>query len=233
MSKRIVTFGELLLRFSKPDHKRFTQGEVMLGNFGGSEANVAVSLATLGEQVEFVTRLPDTPMGKAARMKLNEYNVGTRNILYGGKRLGTYYFEEAAAMRNSLVIYDRANSSYYSLKPQMLNWKQILKDADVFHASGITAAISQESADATFEALDTANSMNLKISCDINYRKNLWKYGADPKETLGRMLQYSDIVFGDKIEYEFMTDRQVPFEALDENYELDLVHRLLFSRLHW
>ena len=233
MSTKFVTFGEILLRFSKEDHCRLPQGRRFVGNYGGSEANVAVSLATLGEQVEFVTRLPDTPLGKAARMKLNEYNVGTQHILYGGKRLGTYYFEEAAAMRNSLVIYDRANSSYYSLKPQMLDWEHILKDADVFHASGITAAISQDSADATVEALDTADRMKKTISCDINYRKNLWKYGADPKETLGRMLQYSDIVFGDKIEYEFMTGRTVPFEAMDENYELDLdLYKEWFEEIH-
>jgi len=222
MKTKIVTFGELLLRFSKENRLRLQQGRVFLGNFGGSEANVAVSLATLGDDVEYVTRLPNTPIGKAAAMKLGEYNVGTRHTIFGDGRMGTYYFEEAAAMRNSSVIYDRANSAFYSLKPQMLDWHSILSDAGIFHASGITGAISKDSADATFEALDAANEMGLIISFDINYRKNLWKYGADPKETLGKMLQYSDVVFGDQIEFAYLTEKDVPFKAMSSDYEIDI-----------
>lgn len=233
MNNKIVTFGELLLRFSKDHRYRLVQGRELSGNYGGSEANVAVSLATLGEDVEYVTRVPDTPVGRAACMKLREFNVGTSHVMYGGQRLGSYYYEESAGMRSSKVIYDRANSAFYDLKPQMFDWNTILKDASVFHASGITGAISKGSADATFEALDTADKMGLTISFDINYRKNLWKYGAEPKETLSRMLEYADVVFADVIEYEYITGRQVPFTATDSNYKMPVEkYRQWFDEIH-
>ena len=188
MKEKIVTFGELLLRFSKDGRMRLQQGRVFQGNYGGSEANVAVSLAVLGDDVEYVTRLPDTQVGRAGCMKLREYNVGTQHVLFGGERMGTYYYEEAAGMRSSKVIYDRDNSAFFTLQPRMFDWKKIFAGAQIFHASGITGAISKESCDATFEALRTADEMGLTISFDINHRKNLWKYGADPKSTLSEML---------------------------------------------
>ena len=233
MNGKIVTFGELLLRFSKYEHMRLQQGRVFAGNYGGSEANVAVALATLGDDVEYVTRVPDNPMGRAACMKLREFNVGTHHVLYGGSRIGSYYYEESSGMRSSKVIYDRDNSAFFELKPQMLSWREIFRNAIIFHASGITGAISKESADATFEALDTANDMGITISFDINYRKNLWKYGADPKETLSRMLEYADIVFADAIEYEYMTGRQVPFIATSADYQMPIdAYRDWFEDIH-
>ena len=177
--QKIVTFGELLLRFSKPDHQRLTQGDMFTSKYGGSEANVAVSLATLGEDVTYITRLPDTPVGHAGAMCLAQLGVDTSHVLYGGQRIGTYYFEPAAGMRPAKVIYDRNNSAYYDLKPGMIPWREILKDTLFFHVSGITAAISQQAADATFEALDIADELGITVCFDINYRKNLWRYGAD------------------------------------------------------
>ena len=134
MNKKIVTFGELLLRFSKSNRMRLTQGQTFSGAYGGSEANVAVSLAMMGDDVEYVTRLPKNQIGQAASMKLLEYGVGMPNTLWGGDRMGTYYYEESAGMRSSKVVYDRANSAFFELKPGMFNWREILKDADVFHA---------------------------------------------------------------------------------------------------
>jgi 2-dehydro-3-deoxygluconokinase len=187
--KKIVTFGELLLRFSKNDHLRLTQGDTFTSKYGGSEANVAVSLATQGENVTYITRLPDTPVGHAGAMNLAQLGVDTSHVLYGGQRIGTYYFEPAAGMRPPKVIYDRGNSAYFDLKPGMIPWHEILKDCAYFHVSGITAAISQQAADATFEALDIADEMGVTVCFDINYRKNLWRYeGANPRETLSRML---------------------------------------------
>ena len=142
--QKIVTFGELLLRFSKPGQLRLTQGDLFTSKYGGSEANVAVSLATLGEDVTYITRLPDTPVGHAGAMCLAQLGVDTNRILYGGQRIGTYYFEPAAGMRPAKVIYDRNNSAYYDLKPGMIPWREILKDCAYFHVSGITAAISQQ-----------------------------------------------------------------------------------------
>ena len=221
--QKIVTFGELLLRFSKLDHLRLTQGDMFTSKYGGSEANVAVSLATLGEDVTYITRLPDTPVGHAGAMCLAQLGVDTRHVLYGGQRIGTYYFEPAAGMRAAKVIYDRANSAYYDLKPGMIPWREILKDADIFQVSGITAAISQQAADATFEALDIADEMGKTISFDINYRKNLWRYGADPRATLQRMLSRCDMMFGDAIEFDWISQHpQPPFTATDSNFEMQM-----------
>jgi len=232
--QKIVTFGELLLRFSKPGHLRLTQGDMFTSKYGGSEANVAVSLATLGENVTYITRLPDTPVGHAGAMCLAELGVDTRHVLYGGQRIGTYYFEPAAGMRAAKVIYDRANSAYYDLKPGMIPWREILRDADIFQVSGITAAISQQAADATFEALDIAEDMGITISFDINYRKNLWRYGADPRATLRKMLSRCDMMFGDAIEFEWISEHpQPPFTATDSNFEMQMAeYAEWFDELH-
>ena len=181
MKTKVVTFGELLLRFSKLDHQRLSQGDYFTSKYGGSEANVAVSLATLGDNVQYITRLPDTPVGHAGAQNLMQLGVDCRHIQWGGQRIGTYYMEPAAGMRSAKVIYDRANSACSELKPGMIPWREIFSDAAILHVSGITAAISQSSADATFEALDIADEMGVKVAFDINYRKNLWKYGADPR----------------------------------------------------
>ena len=234
MKTKIVTFGELLLRFSKLDHQRLSQGDYFTCKYGGSEANVAVSLATLGDHVEYVSRLPQTPVGRAGVMRLQELGVDCRHVLYGGQRIGTYYMEPAAGMRSAKVIYDRANSACSELKPGMIPWRSILKDAAVLHVSGITPAISQSAADATFEALDIADEMGVKVSYDINYRKNLWQYGADPRETLKRMLQRCDMMFGDAIEFEWICQRkQPPFTATDTAFEMQMdEYREWFDDLH-
>ena len=234
MANKIVTFGELLLRFSKLDHLRLTQGDIFTSKYGGSEANVAVSLATLGDNVEYITRLPDNAIGKTAMENLRQLGVDTHRIIYGGTRIGTYYLEPAAGMRASKVIYDRNGSAYCELKPGMLPWREILKDADILHISGITASISQNAADATFEALDVADELGLQISFDINYRKNLWKYGADPRATLKKMLSRCDMMFGDAIEFEWICQRQQPpFTATTSDFEMQMdEYREWFNDLH-
>ena len=205
MGKKIVTFGELLLRFSKPGQLRLTQGDLFTSKYGGSEANVAVSLATQGEDVTYITRLPETPVGRAGAMNLAQLGVDVSHVLYGGQRIGTYYFEPAAGMRAAKVIYDRSGSAYYDLQPGMIPWREILKDCAYFHVSGITAAISPQAAEATFEALDIADELGVTICFDINYRKNLWKYeGAEPRKTLSRMLSRCDMMFGDAIEFDWL-----------------------------
>ena len=232
---KIVTFGELLLRFSKPGHLRLTQGDMFTSKYGGSEANVAVSLATQGDEVTYITRLPDTPVGRAGAMNLAELGVDTSEILYGGQRIGTYYFEPPAGMRAAKVFYDRANSAYSDLKPGMINWREILKDCAFFHVSGITAAISQQAAEATFEALDIADEMGVTICFDINYRKNLWRYdGANPRETLSHMLAHCDMMFGDAIEFEWLSQHpQPPFTAIDSNFKMQMKeYREWFDELH-
>ena len=232
--QKIVTFGELLLRFSKLDHLRLTQGDMFTSKYGGSEANVAVSLAAQGEDVTYITRLPDTPVGHAGAMCLAQLGVDISRVLYGGQRIGTYYFEPAAGMRAAKVVYDRANSAYYDLKPGMIPWREILKDCDYFHVSGITAAISPQASEATFEALDIADELGVTICFDINYRKNLWKYGADPRKTLQRMLSRCDMMFGDAIEFEWISQHpQPPFTATDSNFKMQIPeYREWFDELH-
>ena len=233
-TSRIVTFGELLLRFSKPGSLRLTQGDMFTSKYGGSEANVAVSLAAQGEHVRYITRLPDTAVGRAGAMSLAQLGVDVSNVLYGGQRIGTYYFEPAAGMRAAKVVYDRDHSAYYDLKPGMIPWREILKDATVFHVSGITAAISQQAADATFEAMDIADELGIAVSFDINYRKNLWKYGSDPRETLQRMLARCDMMFGDAIEFEWISQhQQPPFTATDTHFEMQMeAYGEWFDELH-
>ena len=232
---KIVTMGELMLRLSTPGNSRFVQTDSFDVNYGGGEANVAVSLATQGENVTYITRLPDTPVGHAGAMNLAQLGVDTSHVLYGGQRIGTYYFEPAAGMRPPKVIYDRANSAYFDLRPGMIPWREILKDCAHFHVSGITAAISQQAADATFEALDIADEMGVTICFDINYRKNLWKYeGANPRETLSKMLSRSDMMFGDAVEFDWMSQHpQPPFTAIDSTFKMQMdEYREWFDELH-
>ena len=224
----------MLLRFSKPGQLRLTQGDMFTSKYGGSEANVAVSLAMQGENVTYITRLPNTPVGQAGVESLAQLGVDVRHVVYGGQRIGTYYFEPAAGMRAAKVVYDRTGSAYYDLQPGMIPWRQILQGADIFQVSGITAAISQQAADATFEALDIAEEMGITISFDINYRKNLWKYGANPRETLRRMLRRCDMMFGDAIEFDWISEHpQPPFTATDSNFKMQIPeYRAWFDELH-
>ena len=140
MKKKIVTFGEIMLRLTTPDNLRMQQSREFLVNYGGSEANVAISIANFGGDVEYITRLPDNALGETCLAELRSHNIGTQHILIGGRRLGTYYMEKAAAMRNSKVIYDREGSAFSELKPGMIDWRTIFSDAAIFHWSGIAAA---------------------------------------------------------------------------------------------
>jgi len=220
--KKIVTFGEVLLRLSKPDDLRLAQGRTFNGNYGGSEANAAVSLATLGNQVEYVSRIPDNAIGRACAMRLREYGLRLNHVVWGGERLGTYYFEGSAAMRNSHVVYDRSGSSFYTMAPGMIDWRTVFQDAAIFHCSGITCALSASAAAATMEGVRIAEEMGVTIACDINYRKNLWHYGADAHETLKELASHADIIFGDQGEYEVVTGLpRVPFNATDSQAVID------------
>ena len=176
MDKKVITFGEIMLRLATPDYLRFCQSDKLNATFGGGEANVAVSLANYGIATEFVTRLPKNDIARACVMDLRKYGVGTSHIVYGGDRLGIYFLETGAVARASKVVYDRAHSAISEIQPGMVNWEEVFKDASWFHWTGITPAISQGAADACLEAIQVANRMGIPVSCDLNYRKNLWKY---------------------------------------------------------
>ena len=230
--KRTVTFGELMLRMPEAGI-RVEDLNYDEARFGGSEANVAVSLATLGDEVSYVTRLPDNAAGHAASDRISHYGVNTDLVLFHGNKIGSYFLQQGASRQKSKTVYDRYDTAYSTLKPGDIDWHSILKDASVFHTSGICAAISQSAADAVFEALDVADELGVTVSFDINYRKNLWEYGADARETLTRMMQRADIMFGDVLEYEFICNNEpIPFRTANGEAPDREAYAQWFEQLH-
>ncbi|CAN5622508.1 sugar kinase [soil metagenome] len=198
MEKKIVTFGEIMLRLATPDFLRFSQSSEFSATYGGGEANVAVSLANYNLPTEFVSRLPRNDIGEAALMTLRKYNVGTNFIVRGGDRLGIYFLESGAVSRGSKVVYDRANSAVSEIKPGMVDWDQVFENAQWFHWTGITPAISQGAADVCLEGIKAANDKGITVSTDLNYRKNLWKYGKKASEVMPELVEGCDIILGNE-----------------------------------
>lgn len=195
---KIVTFGEIMLRLATPGYLRFSQTNELSATFGGGEANVAVSLANYGMDAEFVTRLPENDIAAACVKDLHKHGVKTDHIVYGGDRMGIYFLETGAVARASKVVYDRAHSAISEIKPGMIDWEQVLAGADWFHWTGITPAISQGAADVCLEAIRTANRLGIPVSCDLNYRKNLWKYGKKASEVMPDLVAGCDIILGNE-----------------------------------
>ncbi|MGQ9627077.1 MAG: PfkB family carbohydrate kinase [Anaerolineae bacterium] len=198
MAKKVVTFGEIMLRLSPPGQLRFVQARSFDVTYGGGEANVAISLANYGVPVDYVTRLPKNDIGDACLMFLRQFGVGTEKIVRGGERLGIYFLETGAVQRASKVIYDRDGSALATIKPGMIDWRAAFADADWFHWTGITPAISEGAAAVCLEAVQMANEMGLTISCDLNYRKNLWKWGRKPEEVMSELVRYCKIAIGNE-----------------------------------
>ena len=196
--KQFVTFGEVMLRLSPPGYMRFGQARSFDVIYGGGEANVAVSLVNFGLRTEFVTRLPANALGEACLQFLKQYNVGTQYILRGGERMGIYFLENGSNMRSSQVIYDRANSSFATLQPGMVDWENVLADATWFHWTGITPAISEGTAAALLEGVKAANQRGVTVSCDMNYRAKLWKWGRSAGDVMRELLPYCDIAIGNE-----------------------------------
>jgi 2-dehydro-3-deoxygluconokinase len=198
MSKKVVTFGEIMMRLSPPGYLRFAQAHSFDVIYGGGEANVAISLANFGVPVDYVTRLPANDLGDACIQFLRQYGVGTDKIVRGGDRLGIYFLEMGAVQRGSKVIYDRANSSIATIEPGMIDWRSVFADADWFHWTGITPAISSGTADVCLEAIQTAREMGLTVSCDLNYRKKLWKWGKKADQVMPELVNYCDVAIGNE-----------------------------------
>ncbi len=195
---KVVTFGEIMLRLTPPGSQRFTQAHSFEAGFGGGEANVAVSLANYSEGVKFVTRLPNNELGDACLKTLQSFGVDSRHILRGGDRIGIYFLETGAAQRPSKVIYDRTSSSFATIEPGMFDWKAIFADADWFHWTGITPAVSQNAATVCREAIEVARAMNLTVSCDLNYRAKLWKWGKPAGEVMTDLVGLCQVVLGNE-----------------------------------
>ena len=197
MSK-VVTFGEIMLRLSPPGWKRFSQTNSFDVIYGGGESNVAVSVANYGLPSTFVTRLPENDLGDCALMELRKRGVDTSEIVRGGERLGIYFLETGAMARGSKVVYDRAHSAISTIERGMIDWDKVFEGATWFHWTGITPAISQRAADVCLEAIKAANRLGVTVSTDLNYRKNLWKYGKEPHEVMPALVEGCDVILGNE-----------------------------------
>ena len=209
----VICFGEIMLRLATPGHLRFSQSKELSLSFGGGEANVAVSLANYGIPVSYITRLPKNDLAQAAVMDLRKYGVDTGQIVYGGDRMGIYFLETGAVARPSKVIYDRANSSIAEIKQGMIDWKRVFEGASWFHWTGITPALSQGAANVCLEAIKIANEMGITVSCDLNYRKNLWKYGKPASEIMPALVAGCDVILGNE------EDAEKVFGIKPENFD--------------
>jgi 2-dehydro-3-deoxygluconokinase len=196
--KKAVMFGEIMLRLSTPNFMRFVQARSFDAIYAGAEANVAIALSHFKVPTDFVSRLPNNELGDACINYLRQFGVGTGRIVRGGERLGIYFVEMGAAQRGNKVLYDRANSSLATIKPDMIDWDKTFEDASWFHWSGITPAVSKEAADTCMEAVRTAKEMGLTVSCDLNYRGKLWKWGRTAGEVMSGMMKYVDIMIGNE-----------------------------------
>jgi len=198
MKKKVITFGEIMLRLATKDFQKFNQAIQFNTNFGGGEANVAVSLSNFDIPTEFVSGIPDNDIGDTCIKELRKQGVGIQYIHRGGERLGIYYMETGSGSRSSKIIYDRLYSSFSRLKKGMINWDDVFEGASWFHWTGITPAISQNSADLCLEAITKAREKNLTVSCDLNFRSKLWNYGKKASEIVPELVAGCDIIMGNE-----------------------------------
>jgi 2-dehydro-3-deoxygluconokinase len=198
MTKPTITFGEIMLRLAPPGAERLLQSPLFVATFGGGEANVAVSLANFGLPAKFVTVLPKNALADAVISELRSFGVDTTDIARGAGRLGIYYLEAGANQRPSKVIYDREFSAIAQAKPGDLHWDAIFKDAAWFHITGITPAISSTAADLSSESMQRARAAGLTVSCDLNYRKNLWKWGKPAAAVMSELLKHVDVAIANE-----------------------------------
>lgn len=190
--KRVVTFGEIMLRLAPEGYYRFVQAEKFGATYGGGEANVAVSLANYGFDARYVTKLPEHEIGQAAINSLRKHGVDTSYIARGGSRVGIYFLEKGASQRASKVIYDRDGSSIKDAKPEDFDWDRIFEGVEWFHFTGITPALGENLVEICLEACKKAKEKNITISCDLNYRKKLWTK-AEAREAMTKLCQYVDV----------------------------------------
>ena len=195
---QVVTFGEIMLRLSPPEHLRFAQARSFEAIYGGGESNVAVSLSNFGIETDYITRLPDNDIGQACLNYLRQFDISTDHIVRGGDRLGIYFLEHGAVSRGSKVIYDRAGSALATIEEGMIDWDTAFDGAEWFHWTGITPAISQGAANVCLEAVRAANKHGLIVSTDLNYRKNLWKWGKHPGDVMEELVALCDVAIGNE-----------------------------------
>jgi 2-dehydro-3-deoxygluconokinase len=195
---KIVTFGEIMLRLAPPGFERFLQTPQFVATFGGAEANVAVALASFGLPASFVTVLPDNAIADAAVAELRRFGVETSQIVRAAGRLGVYYLEAGANQRPSRIVYDRDHSAMALARPGDISWTGILKGASWFHITGITPALSASASDLALESVRNARAAGLTVSCDLNYRKNLWKWVKTAREVMPELVKLADVLIANE-----------------------------------
>lgn len=195
---KVLTLGEIMLRLKTPGNDRFFQSPTLEATFGGGEANVAVSLSNYGMDAEYMTVLPENTIGDECINELRKFGVGTKKIIRGKGRMGIYFLETGANQRPSKVIYDREYSSIALADVSVFDWDNIFDGIGWFHITGITPAISESASVVSIEAVKEAKKRGIKVSCDLNYRKNLWKYGKNASEVMTEMTKYVDVVIANE-----------------------------------
>jgi 2-dehydro-3-deoxygluconokinase len=211
--KKIVTLGEVMLRLSPPGNNRFFQTNSYDVEFGGSEANVGAALAFWGNEVYHLTAFPDQEIGWAASARLRRNGIKTDFVKYYPGRMGIYFLEQGAMQRSSQVIYDRSDSVFANFDGTDLNWDNVFEGAEWLHWSGISPAISQESADLTLKALQEASARGIRISGDLNYRSNLWQFGKKPHQVMPELMALTQVMIAGK--RDFSACLNIEFEDFD------------------
>ena len=216
---KVLTFGEIMLRLKAPGMTRLLTDHYLEATFGGGEANVAVSLANYGMDVGFLTVLPDNPITDACVRELRGFGVNTSRIVTGNGRFGVYYVEGGANQLPSRVVYDRAWSAIAMAKPGDIDWDKAFEGVDWFHITGITPAISESAMELSLESVKEAKKRNITVSCDLNYRKNLWKYGKKASEVMREMTKYVDVAIAN--EEDVQKSLEITVDVNVESGELD------------
>ena len=216
---KVLTFGEIMLRLKAPGHERFFQSPMLEATFGGGEANVAVSLANYGMDAEFLTVLPKNDIADACIRELRYFGVDTKKIVCGDGRMGIYYLEGGANQLPSKVVYDRAYSSIAMAKPSDIDWDRAFEGVAWFHITGITPAISESAMELSLESVKEAKKRNITVSCDLNYRKNLWKYGRKASKVMRELAKYVDVAIAN--EEDVQKSLEITVDVNVESGELD------------
>lgn len=216
---KVLTFGEIMLRLRAPDHERFFQSNMMEATFGGGEANVAVSLANYGMDTQYCTVLPDNAIGDECIKELRRFGVDVSKVQRGPGRMGIYFLENGANQLPSKVVYDRAYSAIALAKPGDFDWDKVFEGVDWFHITGITPAISESAMELSLESVKVAKEKGITVSCDLNYRKNLWKYGKKAAEVMRELAKYVDVAIAN--EEDVQKSLEITVDVNVESGELD------------
>lgn len=228
---KVLTFGEIMLRLKSPGQERFFQSNLMEATFGGGEANVAVSLANYGMDADFFTFLPDNTIGDGCIAELRRFGVGTDKIVRSPGRMGIYFLEAGANQLPSKVVYDRAGSAIAEADPKSVDWNEVFNGVNWFHITGITPAISENAMELSLASVKKAKEMGITVSCDLNYRKNLWKYGKKASEVMMEMAEYVDIAIANEEDVQksldIVTDVKVESGELDREKYKELSDKVL------